>query len=193
MWHLPFYILYIISLLTPCNGLGCFSLFLREISFNCSFFFYLESKLSILFLHRYVKDWKWGWWIYLMCFVKRQVSGGKLKTSLIFLLSYCGDNFYANHFCLAFSLPWRELSKFYSIFFLIWEKTNANQNGRHGNRVDIFDFKLNSFVLTKNNYALVLIVRKICIPAIYQGPKMSQSHKSLFVSIQCRKSYKVYV
>lgn len=28
---------------------------------------------------------------------------------------------------------------------------------------------------------------------IYQGPKMSQNHKLWFVSIQCRKSNKVYV
>lgn len=56
-----------------------------------------------------------------------------------------------------------------------------------------FMIKNNSFILTKKNYALVLIVRKNMYTNIYQGPKMSQNHKLWFVSIQCRKSNKVYV
>lgn len=56
-----------------------------------------------------------------------------------------------------------------------------------------FMIKNNSFILTKKNYALVLIVRKKYVYQLYQGPKMSQSHKLWFVSIQCRKSNKVYV
>lgn len=56
-----------------------------------------------------------------------------------------------------------------------------------------FMIKNNSFILTKKNYALVLIVRKNMYTNIYQGPKMSQNHKLWFVSIQCRKSNKVCV
>lgn len=40
-----------------------------------------------------------------------------------------------------------------------------------------FMIKNNSFILTKKNYALVLIVRKKYVYQLYQGPKMSQSHK----------------
>lgn len=40
-----------------------------------------------------------------------------------------------------------------------------------------FMTKNNSFILTKKNYALVLIVRKNMYTNIYQGPKMSQNHK----------------
>lgn len=38
-----------------------------------------------------------------------------------------------------------------------------------------FMIKNNSFILTKKNYALVLIVRKKYVYQLYQGPKMSQS------------------
>lgn len=41
-----------------------------------------------------------------------------------------------------------------------------------------FMIENNSLILTKKNYALVLIVRKkIMYTNIYQGPKMSQNHK----------------
>lgn len=44
-----------------------------------------------------------------------------------------------------------------------------------------------SFILTKKNYALVLIVRKICIPTFIRVQKCL-SHKLWFVRNQCRKS-----
>lgn len=127
------------------------------------------------------KDWKWGWQIWMiglgfyMCNDQWKRSGWNLASFSNFPLWYwlCVYIYTYTSFLSDFSLPWGGSIQIFWILLCIQNKKNHYDKIRFVMVTrQTFMIENNSLILTKKNYALVLIVRKkLCIPTFIRVQK----------------------
>lgn len=178
--YLSIYIYYIsiFTILTPYSGLRYFSQFLEIYPINFFFNYYerkKKPKSTVVW-----KDWKWGWQIWMiglgfyMCNDQWKRSGWNLASFSNFPLWYwlCVYIYTYTSFLSDFSLPWGGSIQIFKILLCI-QKINHYDKIRFVMVTrQTFMIENNSLILTKKNYALVLIVRKkLCIPTFIRVQK----------------------
>lgn len=127
------------------------------------------------------KDWKWGWQIWMiglgfyMCNDQWKRSGWNLASFSNFPLWYwlCVYIYiHTLHFCLTFRCHEEGRSRFFKSFYAFKKKNHYDKIRFVMVTRQTFMIENNSLILTKKNYALVLIVRKqLCIPTFIRVQK----------------------
>lgn len=126
------------------------------------------------------KDWKWGWQIWMiglgfyMCNDQWKRSGWNLASFSNFPLWYwlCVYIYTYTSFLSDFSLPWGGSIQIFKILLCIQKKNHYDKIRFVMVTRQTFMIENNSLILTKKNYALVLIVRKkLCIPTFIRVQK----------------------
>lgn len=178
--YLSIYIYYIsiFTILTPYSGLRYFSQFWEIYPINFFFNYYERKKNPKSTVVG--KDWKWGWQIWMiglgfyMCNDQWKRSGWNLASFSNFPLWYwlCVYIYTYTSFLSDFSLPWGGSIQIFKILLCI-QKINHYDKIRFVMVTrQTFMIENNSLILTKKNYALVLIVRKkLCIPTFIRVQK----------------------
>lgn len=178
--YLSIYIYYIsiFTILTPYCGLRYFSQFWEIYPINFFFNYYERKKNPKSTVVR--KDWKWGWQIWMiglgfyMCNDQWKRSGWNLASFSNFPLWYwlCVYIYTYTSFLSDFSLPWGGSIQIFKILLCIQKKNHYDKIRFVMVTRQTFMIENNSLILTKKNYALVLIVRKkLCIPTFIRVQK----------------------
>lgn len=178
--YLSIYIYYIsiFTILTPYSGLRYFSQFLEIYPINFFLIITKEKKTPKSTVVR--KDWKWGWQIWMiglgfyMCNDQWKRSGWNLASFSNFPLWYwlCIYIYTYTSFLSDFSLPWGGSIQIFKILLCIQKKNRYDKIRFVMVTRQTFMIENNSLILTKKNYALVLIVRKkLCIPTFIRVQK----------------------
>lgn len=179
--YLSIYIYYIsiFTILTPYSGLPYFSQFWEIYPINFFFNYYERKKNPKSTVVR--KDWKWGWQIWMiglgfyMCNDQWKRSGWNLASFSNFPLWYwlCVYIYiHTLHFCLTFCCHEEGRSRFFKSFYASKKKNHYDKIRFVMVTRQTFMIENNSLILTKKNYALVLIVRKkLCIPTFIRVQK----------------------
>lgn len=178
--YLSIYIYYIsiFTILTPYSGLRYFSQFWEIYPINFFFNYYERKKNPKSTVVR--KDWKWGWQIWMiglgfyMCNDQWKRSGWNLASFSNFPLWYwlCVYIYTYTSFLSDFSLPWGGSIQIFKILLCIQKKNHYDKIRFVMVTRQTFMIENNSLIITKKNYALVLIVRKkLCIPTFIRVQK----------------------
>lgn len=178
--YLSIYIYYIsiFTILTPYSGLRYFSQFWEIYPINFFLNYYERKKNPKSTVVR--KDWKWGWQIWMiglgfyMCNDQWKRSGWNLASFSNFPLWYwlCVYIYTYTSFLSDFSLPWGGSIQIFKILLCIQKKKHYDKIRFVMVTRQTFMIENNSLILTKKNYALVLIVRKkLCIPTFIRVQK----------------------
>lgn len=179
--YLSIYIYYIsiFTILTPYSGLRYFSQFWEIYPINFFLNYYERKKTPKSTVVR--KDWKWGWQIWMiglgfyMCNDQWKRSGWNLASFSNFPLWYwlCVYIYiHTLHFCLTFRCHEEGRSRFFKSFYASKKKNHYDKIRFVMVTRQTFMIENNSLILTKKNYALVLIVRKqLCIPTFIRVQK----------------------
>lgn len=180
--YLSIYIYYIsiFTILTPYSGLRYFSQFWEIYPINFFLNYYerkKKPKSTVVW-----KDWKWGWQIWMiglgfyMCNDQWKRSGWNLASFSNFPLWYwlCVYIYIYIHFIFVWLfVAMRRVDPDFLNPFMHPKKKNHYYKIRFVMVTrQTFMIKNNSLILTKKNYALVLIVRKkLCIPTFIRVQK----------------------
>lgn len=180
--YLSIYIYYIsiFTILTPYSGLRYFSQFWEIYPINF-FFNYYERKKKNPKSTVVWKDWKWGWQIWMiglgfyMCNDQWKRSGWNLASFSNFPLWYwlCVYIYIYIHFIFVWLfVAMRRVDPDFLNPFMHPKKNHYDKIRFVMVTRQTFMIENNSLILTKKNYALVLIVRKkLCIPTFIRVQK----------------------